>query len=78
MIRLLSCAGPLPLRWAAVGAVSAAVIGGMVGLVVGLRTYAPTAWAAVFELGVPASILGGLVGFASGGLAYALRRRDGR
>jgi len=50
----------------------------MVGLVVGLRTYAPTAWAAVFELGVPASILGGLVGFASGGLAYALRRRDGR
>jgi hypothetical protein len=61
---------PLPLRWAAVGAISAGVVGGVVGLVVGLRTYAPTALFAVFELGMPASILGGLLGLVSGAIAY--------
>ena len=41
---------PLIARWVTVGAASASVIGGIVGLVVGLFAYAPTAWFAVFEL----------------------------
>jgi hypothetical protein len=50
-------------RWVVVGAVSAALVGGIVGLVVGLLAYAPTAWFAVFEAGVPAGVAGGTVGF---------------
>jgi hypothetical protein len=65
---------PLPLRWAAIGAVSAALLGGVVGLVVGLRVHPPTAWFAIFEAGFPASILGGLVGLASGAIACAVCR----
>jgi len=53
---------PLIARWVIVGAASASVIGGIVGLVVGLLAYAPTAWFAVFELGVPAGVAGGLIG----------------
>jgi hypothetical protein len=53
---------PLIARWVTVGAASASVIGGIVGLVVGLFAYAPTAWFAVFELGVPAGVVGGIVG----------------
>lgn len=71
-------ARPLPFRWAAIGAVSAGLLGGVVGLVVGLRVHPPTAWFAIFELGIPASILGGLVGLASGAIAYAARRMGGR
>jgi len=48
-----------------------------VGLVVGLRVYPPTAWFAVFELGLPASILGGLFGLASGAVAYGVGSRPG-
>jgi hypothetical protein len=47
---------PRSVRWAIVGAVSWGVIGAIVGLVVGLFAYAPTAWFAVFELGIPAAI----------------------
>lgn len=54
---------PLIGRWVVVGAVSAALVGGIVGLVVGLLAYAPTAWFAVFEAGVPAGVVGGTVGF---------------
>jgi hypothetical protein len=64
---------PLILRWAAIGAVCAAVVGGVAGLVVGLLVHPATAWFAVFELGIPASILGGLLGMASGAIAYALQ-----
>ena len=38
----------------------------VVGLIVGLHVYPPTAWFAVFELGVPAAIVGALLGLASG------------
>jgi hypothetical protein len=64
---------PLILRCAAIGAVSAALVGGVVGLVVGLLVHPTTAWFAVFELGIPASILGGLLGLASGAIAYAVQ-----
>lgn len=53
---------PLIPRWAIVGAASACVSGGIVGLIVGLLAYAPTAWFAVLELGVPAGALGGIAG----------------
>ncbi len=65
---------PPPARWAAIGAGSLGAVGSVVGLVVGLRTYALTAWFAMFELGVPAALLGGLVGFGAGAVAIALRR----
>ncbi len=64
---------PLILRWAAVGAVSAALIGGVVGLVVGLAVHPATAWFAVFELGVPTTIFGGVLGLASGAIASAIQ-----
>jgi hypothetical protein len=63
---------PLHLRWAVIGAVSAGLVGGVAGLVVGLLVYAPTAWFAIFELGIPSSILGGLLGLTSGAITHAV------
>jgi len=77
MTRLPLRAGPLLSRWAAIGAVSAGLPGGVVGLVVGLLVHPPTAWFAIFEVGIPASILGGLVGLAIGAIAYGVRRGFG-
>jgi hypothetical protein len=48
----------LPARFA----VSSGVIGAIVGLVIGLNVYAPTAPFAAIELGVPATVVGGFVG----------------
>lgn len=61
-------------RWAAIGLVSAFVVGGAVGLVVGLAANPSTAWFAVFEIGIPAASLGALLGLALGTFAYAIRR----
>jgi|GEM_PF-1753889 len=71
---------PLPVRWAIVGSASAGAIGAIVGLVVGLLAYAPTAWFALFELGVPATIAGGVVGLVAALIVTAGRRirRTGR
>jgi ABC-type uncharacterized transport system permease subunit len=66
-------AAPLPVRWAIVGATSAGTLGAIAGLVLGLG-YPPTAWFAVFELGVPATIAGGLVGFVAALIVMAGRR----
>ena len=65
---------PLPLRWAVSGAVSAGLVGGVVGLVLGVRVHPPTAWFAIFELGIPSSILGGLLGASTGAIAAAVRK----
>jgi hypothetical protein len=65
----------IPLRFAVVGAALLGLVGGVVGLVVGLRTYVPTAWAAVFEIGIPAAALGAVLGLAAGSVAVAARRR---
>jgi hypothetical protein len=67
-------AEPLPVRLAIVGAASAGVIGAIAGLVVGLLAYPPTAWFAVFELGVPAAIAGAMTGFVAGLIVMAGRR----
>lgn len=48
-------------------------LGGLVGLVIGLISYPPTAWFAVLEIGIPAAIVGALVGALLGSLALALR-----
>ena len=69
---------PLPLRHAVVGAVLLGVLGAIAGTVLGLRTYGPTAWAAAFEVGVPASCVGFVIGLASGSLARAASARSGR
>ncbi len=57
---------PLLGRFVLAGMVLAGGIGGVVGLIVGLRVYPPTAWFAIFELGVPAAVVGALLGLASG------------
>jgi hypothetical protein len=55
---------PLLLRYAVTGAVALGLLGAAVGLVLGLRAYAPTAWAAVFQVGLPATVLGAVGGAA--------------
>jgi hypothetical protein len=56
----------LPLRHVIAGAVLLGAMGAVTGLIVGLAAYAPTAWFAVFELGVPATFVGGFLGLISG------------
>jgi hypothetical protein len=41
---------------------SCGAIGLVAGLVQGLTVYAPTAWAAAFEVGIPAAAAGALIG----------------
>lgn len=64
---------PLMPRFAVLGAVICGVVGGIVGLVIGLNVYAPTAWFAVFEIGLPAVILGAALGFLLGGCVLVFR-----
>ena len=64
---------PLPGRWAVIGAASVGMIGAVVGLVIGLIVYAPTALFAVLELGLPAAIIGGLIGLSTGVIVMAGR-----
>jgi hypothetical protein len=64
---------PLPIRWAIVGSASAGVTGAIVGLAAGLR-YPPTAWFAIFELGVPAALAGAIVGLVVGLIVAAGHR----
>ncbi len=65
---------PLLARAVVLGAISAGFIGGVVGLIVGLHTYVPTALFAVVELGLPAAIAGAVVGLAIGSMTLAVRR----
>ena len=48
--------------------------GAVIGLVLGLRAYVPTAWAAVIEVGLPGALLGALLGLITGGIATLARR----
>ncbi|WP_375475558.1 hypothetical protein [uncultured Jatrophihabitans sp.] len=61
-------------RAVAIGALSAGAAGGIVGLVIGLFTYPPTAPFAVFELGFPATIVGAVCGLVIGSILVAIRR----
>ena len=58
----------------AFGAAILGVIGCIVGLVRGLMVYAPTAWAATFEIGIPSALLGVVLGGAVGLVALMARR----
>jgi uncharacterized membrane protein YjjP (DUF1212 family) len=49
-------------------------IGLAVGLVLGLTTYVPTAWAAAFEVGIPAAAVGAILGLGMVGLRTVVRR----
>ena len=55
---------PSPPRWMATGAIVLGVLGGITGLIIGLIVYPPTAWAALFELGIPAAMAGTILGIA--------------
>lgn len=68
---------PLVRRFALVGAAGAFVVGGLVGLVLGLHAYAPTAWFAVLEVGVPAAICGAALGALVGLVATKVQDRGG-
>jgi hypothetical protein len=65
---------PLIPRFAVVGSTAAGILGGLVGLVLGLRAYAATAWFAVFEVGVPAAIAGAALGALTGLVAVTVQR----
>jgi hypothetical protein len=65
---------PLLPRAVVIGAMFAGVTGAVVGLVVGLRTYAPTAPFALVEMGLPATILGALAGLVIGSVILFIRR----
>ena len=65
---------PVVSRFAVVGASACAVLGGLVGLVLGLRADPATAWFALFEVGVPAGVVGAVVGAVVGLLALTVRR----
>ena len=74
-MRILPLEGsPLFVRSAVLGAAVAGLAGGVVGLVLGLFAYPPTAWFAVIELGLPAALLGGLCGLAIGAIASIGKR----
>ncbi|MGA3184765.1 MAG: hypothetical protein ABSE52_09235 [Candidatus Dormibacteria bacterium] len=61
-------------RTMVIGATFAGVAGAIAGLVLGLRAYAPTAWFAVVELGLPATLVGALAGLAAGSVLLACGR----
>ncbi len=62
-------------RLGVIGAGLGAGAGGAVGLIVGLLVYAPTAWFAVFELGVPAAVVCGIGGMVTGVVIKTGQRR---
>jgi hypothetical protein len=68
--------GALPARWALIGAAVAGGLGFVVGVIVGLVVYAPTALFAGVELGIPAAVLGALLGLAAGAIVRGRRARS--
>ena len=77
--RILAAVGrpPLPVRFA-LAAVACGVLGALLGLVLGLRSYPATAWFAALEVGVPAALLGAVVGLVVGSVTWLFRRADAR
>lgn len=66
---------PAPVTWSIQAALAAGVVGALVGIVLGLRTYPPTAWFAAIEVGLPAAVVGGLAGLGLGAGVSAVRAR---
>lgn len=65
---------PLVGRCVIIGATSGITIGGIAGLILGLAANPPTAWFAVFEVGIPAGIAGGVAGSLAALIGTASRR----
>ncbi|MCU1496812.1 MAG: hypothetical protein JWM47_765 [Acidimicrobiales bacterium] len=63
-----------PARWMLKGGVGLGLVGAVVGLVLGLDAYPPTAWFAVHEIGIPSGFLGSLLGFAAGSVAWCVEQ----
>ena len=57
---------PALARFVIAGTVICALIGAVVGLVLGVITYPPTAWAAVIEVGYPSAVAGAVIGLVVG------------
>ena len=68
--------GAMPVlpRAVVMGASVAGLAGALIGLLVGLAAYPPTAAFAVIELGVPATIAGALAGLLTGSIIRITRR----
>ena len=68
--------GAMPVlpRAIVIGASGAGLTGAMIGLLVGLAAYPPTAAFAVIELGVPATIAGAVGGLLTGSIIRIVRR----
>ncbi len=64
---------PLLVVYMLVGAAAFGAIGGVIGLVIGLRAYVPTALVAAVEVGAPSALLGGLVGLVVGSIVSAVK-----
>ena len=69
---------PSPARQAVGGALILGVVGALAGLILGLIAYPPTAWAAVFEIGIPAAALGLIGGLIVGLITRAASVRTSR
>lgn len=67
---------PLPARALLVGFLAGGALGALVGLVVGLRVYPPTAWAAVIEVALPSALAGAVLGFLGGAFVWFFRRNS--
>ena len=65
---------PVPVRWSLCGAIWLGGVGMVIGGVVGLVGYPPTAVFATFELGIPASFTGAMVGLVTGAIVALSRR----
>lgn len=76
MVPVWSQVATLPVvpRYAVVGAAAWAVLGGLAGLVLGLRAYPATAWFAVLEVGLPAGTAGAAAGALAGLVVLTARR----
>lgn len=65
---------PLVPRWLMIGAILAGSVGAVAGLIVGLYAYAPTAWFAIFELGIPSAFAGAALGALAASVAIVARK----
>lgn len=64
---------PQPARFLVIGAVFGGALGCISGLVIGLNVYPPTAWFAVFEVGIPGAIAGAVLGTIAGSIARLVK-----
>jgi membrane associated rhomboid family serine protease len=65
---------PVLTRYVIVGGLVAGIAGCAAGLIIGLKAYAPTAWFATFEVGVPTAIIGAIIGLLVGSIVLTYHR----